>query len=764
MEHFRLFVLPFWLGALFLLVALLYKYILLFVKLEPAQRRMFFRSLPTRATLRSLGEIASESLLHRKIWRRNKLLGYMHTSFALGWFLLIVVGWTETLVYFKGENVPLYVDIFFSYYVHPIFEHNFNFSLIKDALLLLILVGVGLAWFKRIRSRAMGMRRTTKHVLGDRIALSALWLIFPARLLAESMTSAVVWRFGGIVWALGEEHHLIPPGTGCGSFLTHTTGELLAAVLPDNLLRAGELPCWWLYSIALGVFFVALPFSRYMHIFTEIPLIFLRNAGLRSGERPSSYDRFQTDACSRCGICIDPCQLQRAGIHGVQAVYFLRDRRYGKLTDAVADNCLMCGRCERACPVGIEQNTLRLNSRQQRAVPVGNNRYGYAQGVDRSQGEGRVGYFAGCMTLLTPKILHAMERIFEAAGEPVWWADKDGGVCCGRPLKLSGEIDAARVMMESNRELFRKHGITTLVTSCPICLRVFREDYDLPGIEVLHHSEYIERLIAAGRLKPQTGGTVYTYHDPCELGRGCGVYDAPRGVIGRIGRLTEPEETRENALCCGSSVANLAMERIFEAAGEPVWWADKDGGVCCGRPLKLSGEIDAARVMMESNRELFRKHGITTLVTSCPICLRVFREDYDLPGIEVLHHSEYIERLIAAGRLKPQTGGTVYTYHDPCELGRGCGVYDAPRGVIGRIGRLTEPEETRENALCCGSSVANLAIDDDGQRRIGESVAASLAATGAEAVVTACPLCKKAIARGGSLPVYDLSEIVAKAL
>lgn len=218
MEHFRLFVLPFWLGALFLLVALLYKYILWFVKLEPAQRRMFFRSLPTRATLRSLGEIASESLLHRKIWRRNKLLGYMHTSFALGWFLLIVVGWTETLVYFKGENVPLYVDIFFSYYVHPIFEHNFNFSLIKDALLLLILVGVGLAWFKRIRSRAMGMRRTTKHVLGDRIALSALWLIFPARLLAESMTSAVVWRFGGIVWALGEEHHLIPPVPGAAAF------------------------------------------------------------------------------------------------------------------------------------------------------------------------------------------------------------------------------------------------------------------------------------------------------------------------------------------------------------------------------------------------------------------------------------------------------------------------------------------------------------------------------------------------------------------
>ena len=614
MEHFRLFVLPFWLGAFFLLAVLLYKYIRWFAGLSAEQRRMFFRSLPTRATLRSIGEIASESLLHRKIWKTNKLLGYMHTSFALGWFLLILTGWIETLVYFKGENVPLYVDIFFSYYVHPIFEHNFNFSLIKDALLLLILIGVGLALFKRIRSRAMGMRRTTKHVAGDRIALTALWCIFPARLLAESMTSASVWKFGGVVWALGEEHHLIPPGIGCGSFLTNTTGEWLARILPSGVLQAGDLPCWWLYSIALGVFFVALPFSRYMHIFTEIPLIFLRNAGLRSGEKPSSYDRFQTDACSRCGICIDPCQLQAdAGIRGVQSVYFLRDRRYGRLTDEVADNCLMCGRCERACPVGIEQSTLRLNSRQARAVPVGENRYAYAQGVDRSQGEGPVGYFAGCMTLLTPRILRAMERIFSASGEAVWWADKDGGVCCGRPLKLSGEIEAARKMMDSNKELFAKHGIRTLVTSCPICLRVFKEDYALEGIEVLHHSEYIGRLIAAGKLK-----------------------------------------------------------------------------------------------------------------------------------------------------VRP--GETDFTYHDPCELGRGCGIYDAPREVIGRIGRLVEPEQTREHALCCGSSVANIAIDDEGQRRIGRSVAASLAATGAGAVVTACPLCKKALARGNDMPVYDLAEVVAEAL
>ncbi|MFQ8805643.1 MAG: hypothetical protein ACLR8Y_11705 [Alistipes indistinctus] len=104
MEHFRLFVLPFWVGAGFLLVVLLYKYISWFIGLAPAERKMFWRSLPTRATWKSVCEIGSESLLHRKIWRTNPLLGYMHTSFALGWFLLILTGWIETAVYFKDTT------------------------------------------------------------------------------------------------------------------------------------------------------------------------------------------------------------------------------------------------------------------------------------------------------------------------------------------------------------------------------------------------------------------------------------------------------------------------------------------------------------------------------------------------------------------------------------------------------------------------------------------------------------------------------------
>jgi Fe-S oxidoreductase len=208
-----------------------------------------------------------------------------------------------------------------------------------------------------------------------------------------------------------------------------------------------------------------------------------------------------------------------------------------------------------------------------------------------------------------------------------------------------------------------------------------------------------------------------------------------------------------------------AMERIFSAARENVWWADKEGGVCCGRPLKLTGESDSAQKMIDYNKALFAKHNITTLVTSCPICLRVFREEYDLKGIKILHHSEYILQLMQQGRLRVgYSAESLFTYHDPCELGRGSGIYEQPRAVIEAIGQLLEPKHNRQNALCCGSSVANTAINDSQQLTIARGVGEELDATGAETVVTACPLCKKAITRGTSKRVADLSEIVASNL
>ncbi|WP_147639447.1 (Fe-S)-binding protein [Alistipes sp.] len=595
MTFFAPFCVPFMVGAAVMLLALAAKYAWWFYGLPRADKLRFVRGLPTRRTLEAVGEVIGESLLHRRIFRVNPLLGYMHMSLAFGWFLLIVAGWVETAAYLGLRYVPLQGHVFFRYFSIGM-EHKPVFDFIMDLLLLLVLSGVALAWGKRVWSRAMGMRRTTRHVMGDRIALSALWFIFPLRLAAESLTCAL---YGG------------------GGFLTGTIGSLLAGHADAQVLRALFQPAWWGYSLALGIFFVALPFSRYMHIFTEIPLIFLRRYGIRSSEKEGAYDHFQIEACSRCGICIDPCQLQsELGIDDVQSVYFLRDRRHGMLRQAVANNCLMCGRCEQRCPVGIELNTLRLNSRDRMRNTPDERRFDYFRGLDRSSGTGRVGYFAGCMTLLTPRTLRAMERIFAAAGEQVWWADRDGGVCCGRPLKLSGETDSARKMADYNTALFRRHGITTLVTSCPICLKVFREEYRLEGIEVLHHSQYILRLLREGRLAVEGSGERYTYHDPCELGRGSGIYDEPRAVVAALGELLEPEQTREHALCCGSSVANTAISDAQQ--------------------LELARSVTSC---LEAT-------GATAIVTACPLCKKALGRGASLPVADL---SEVVAAHIRAG-------------------------------------------------------------------------------------------------------------------
>ncbi len=596
LRYYNHFVLPFALGVLVLFGVIVYKYVRWFMRMPKADRELARRGLFTWKTLGAAGETVCESLLHRKIWRVNPVLGYMHTSLAFGWFLLIVVGWIESSMHFDAAILPPYTHVFFKFFGPTAVETTTGrlLGFLMDALLLFVLSGVLLAWIKRLRSRALGMRRTTRHTLWDRFAMTALWFVFPARLIAESATSGI---------------------DGGHTFLTGTIGEWMLEMFGIRQLYIINAGAWWFYSLVLGVFFVAMPFSRYMHIFTEVPLIFLRRWGVRAREEQNSGDNFQIEACSRCGVCLDPCPMQSAaGVKTVQATYYLRDRRYHRLTRDTAENCLMCGRCEARCPVGIEVAALRLQSRRKYNDVPAEGRYEYlAAGGEtdgltscaHTQGAPRIGYFAGCMTLLSPRILRSMETVFAAAGDDVWWADKDGGVCCGRPLKLAGETSAARKMMDFNEELFAKSGITTLVTSCPICLRVFKEDYNLEGIEVLHHSEYIARLIEDGRLSLMSSDKVYAYHDPCELGRGCGVYDAPRAVIGALGELREPKQSRIDAPCCGGSLANVALDD------------DKRGRITGA----LTDELEATRA--------------SAIITSCPLCRKTIAASSSLPVLDI---------------------------------------------------------------------------------------------------------------------------------
>jgi len=498
-----------------------------------------------------------ESLLHRKILKTNFRLGYMHMSLAFGWFLLILFGTIEADIFgTRHLNAP-YKAIFFKFFnpEHGRMGFEATFGFLMDLILAFILSGLLLAVAKRFYSKIVGMKKTTRLKITDKIALTSLWLIFPCRLLAESFTSGVY---------------------GTGSFLTGNLGEWLAAFLPAQQLA---YPFWWLYSLSLGTFFILLPITRYMHIPTELFLIFMRNSGIKTGDKAGAYTEVQTYSCSSCGICIDACQLNySAGITNIQSSYLMKAIRNNEDVSDIAHNCLMCGRCDNKCPVGIELSPIRMIHR--RRGEAGNeirnifngyfrkksvveleksndiSAYNFLPPVEPETAE--IVYFAGCMTHLTPAIKNSMIKILDASGIKYNFIDEKGGACCGRPLMLAGQDKEARELINYNSQMIWKTGAHTLVTSCPICYKVFKESYYLDA-EVLHHTQFIKKLIDEGSVKMNFLRKKVVYHTPCDLGRGSGVYDEPKEVLRHVARLEKSKYEDENSLCCGGSLGNMKI-------------------------------------------------------------------------------------------------------------------------------------------------------------------------------------------------------------
>ena len=583
------FVLPFMLGMAFIFIYLLIAIIRLFTHIPPQDRVKFFKSLVNPTIMfKNLKDIIYDCLLHVKIFKRNIVLGYMHASIAFGWFMLIVIGHIEVALYVPQRNGILYDPVFFRYFVKQVGDVTLKgafFFFLMDFFLLMVLSGIGLAMYKRFRSRALGMRRTTKPCLADRVALACLWSIFPLRLLAESFTA----------------------GIAGGSFLTKPMHWLFANFLSNDM---HILPTWWAYSIALGLFFLALPFSRYMHIPTEAFLIMLRNAGLKITHPRKGFAEAEIYSCSSCGICIDACpmnvQKKNLKFSSVYFVRFLR-RQNKRKTNEIAEKCLMCGKCVALCPVGIESCALKRAQRGTRYNKIQHN-YSYlgaAQHPAHSADTGKILYFAGCMTHLTPSILKSLTGIFELSGTEYVFADKEGGVCCGRPLILAGRTDAAKEVIARNTELIQASGCKKVVLSCPICLKVLKEEYNLKGIELVHHTQFINTLIEEGKLKVSKTAQRMVYHNPCELGRGCGIYKEPLNVLQQLGELKKAEKEGKESICCGGSLGSLTLT-----------YADRE---------KITqGSLSALTI-----------NNPDKIITACPLCLKTFADKSEVPVMDI---------------------------------------------------------------------------------------------------------------------------------
>ena len=162
------FIIPFVVGMVFVLSYCLLGALRIILELKHEDRRRLFLSLLNPKTMaKNLRDWFCDCLFHVKLWRRNKLLGYMHSSIAFGWFMIIVIGHIEVWPHTPEHISHMWYPIFFRFFVavaDTTVKGAFFFFLM-DFFLLMVLSGIVLAIVKRVHSRLFGMRRTTRGSL-----------------------------------------------------------------------------------------------------------------------------------------------------------------------------------------------------------------------------------------------------------------------------------------------------------------------------------------------------------------------------------------------------------------------------------------------------------------------------------------------------------------------------------------------------------------------------------------------------------------------
>jgi Fe-S oxidoreductase len=367
----------------------------------------------------------------------------------------------------------------------------------------------------------------------------------------------------------------------------------------------------------------------------------------------------------------------------------------------------------------------------------------------------------------------------------------------------SGKMNMGLSHLQGRSEL--TEGAAEIIYHCQLCgacevsCKVYRDDIDLTDVLlelratcVEEGQLMVEHMAMLDSLKQDDNPLGEPKSARGDWTEGLGLKDINR----------EPADVIFHAGCRFSYDLDLreivrATAELLASSGATVGVAGGEESCCGGRVYELGYRGEAANYA-EDMLSRVKASGATTLVTGCSDCYAHFKYAYPRIGkelpVEVLHVTEYLDRAISQGRLRPVDPVPLkVTYHDPCHLGRMSepfigdwegdkllrpmslkrtgkgGVYDPPRRVLSSIPgvRLEEMERIREYSWCCGAGGGVLECDPEfaawtARERLEEALS-----TGAEALVTACPWCERlfkdaAGESGLDLPVYDITQIVLR--
>jgi Fe-S oxidoreductase len=517
-------------------------------------------------------------------------------------------GWMHALIFWGFLILLIRAGEFFVVGLFPNIDSHFSataplilpYLWIKDGAVFMVTLGILYALYRRL------------VIKPDRLTLSSDGLLILGLILVIMISDVL---FDSAFLALNPDIE----GSGPLAAMFVPLLSLLGRKLTGHLHSLS----YWAHVSAILFFLTLLPRSKHFHILTSIPNVYFSNLG-RSLHRidfeneenfgVTKIENFtwkqmlDLHTCTQCGRCDRVCPALATGkpLSPQQLTVDLRDHLNsqsgseitllgGVIEDEVLWACTTCGACEAACPVMIEYVDKVIDLRRGlvlsedrypkefesafKSLETQSNPWGFPNNSrsdwatkdldvpiwDKTNPTEYL-YFVGCngsFDTRGKKISTAVVAALKQAGISFSILGNDEG-CTGDPARRAGNEYLFDLLASKNAETFQQKGVQKVITHCPHCLNSLKNEYPEFGahLEVIHHSEILETLIAEGKISPgeKTDANVVV-HDSCYLGRHNEVYDAPRKVLAaKVKNVQEVEQSREKGTCCGAGGAHFLLE------------------------------------------------------------------------------------------------------------------------------------------------------------------------------------------------------------
>lgn len=297
--------------------------------------------------------------------------------------------------------------------------------------------------------------------------------------------------------------------------------------------------------------------------------------------------------CIDCGECTGSCPVSRVNVHYSPRLS-VEKLLLGYFNEIKNDDdiwsCLTCGLCSVRCPSDVDylefirlarkeirKYTNQLNYSHNRILQKtmeimvqgqSQNRTDWINKDLRVSKKNQYLFFTGCLPYFEVIFEHLNIHPLDTARNTIKILKKIGikpmvrndEVCCGKDLLYNGDEDNFVKLAKLNKKMIKESGAKKIIFSCPECLQTMKEIYPQyvgkMNVELIHITQLVDEALQKEKLHLDSSKTKkFTYQDPCALGRGLEIYDAPRNIIKNIpeSELLPMEREREDSICCGPS-------------------------------------------------------------------------------------------------------------------------------------------------------------------------------------------------------------------